>query len=55
MTPRERQNMIRRLKTLGFDESRSSDGCVRVKCSQCQAMVVNGMPIHEQGCPHEKK
>ena len=38
------------LKSLGFDLSTKS----RAKCSQCEAMAVNGTPIHESGCPNEK-
>ena len=25
------------------------------KCNQCEAMVVNGVFIHEQGCPNDGK
>lgn len=35
----------------GFDASYvSSDGYARVKCSQCEALVINGMATHETGC-----
>jgi rRNA maturation endonuclease Nob1 len=23
----------------------------RIRCSQCEALVINGYPTHEQGCP----
>jgi len=44
----------------GFDASypigRDDDGrftnLVRVRCSQCETMVINGIPCHETGCPH---
>lgn len=26
-----------------------------VSCATCQAMVVNNIPIHEQGCSNEKE
>lgn len=26
----------------------------RVKCDQCEALVINGVPCHEQGCPNTK-
>lgn len=26
----------------------------RVGCSQCQAICVNGVALHEQGCPNER-
>lgn len=42
---------------LGFDDSSiparaKSDGSrpIAVRCSQCQALVINGIPAHEQGC-----
>ena len=43
----------------GFDKAHvaTSDGgtrYARVGCSQCQAMCVNGVPLHEKGCPNEK-
>jgi hypothetical protein len=46
-----------RVRKLGFDKSHvSSDrNGVAVRCSQCEAMVINGVPCHEQGCPNAKK
>lgn len=45
---------VQQLRDRGFDESyydRSS--CAwRVRCSQCDAMVINGVPCHETGCPN---
>lgn len=26
---------------------------VRVRCSQCQALAINGIPAHETGCPNQ--
>lgn len=37
---------------LGFDRSTRSGKAVRVKCSQCEALVVNSQPTHETGCPN---
>jgi hypothetical protein len=42
----------------GFDESRCEerDACgrfsraIRVRCSQCEALVINGIACHETGC-----
>jgi hypothetical protein len=39
----------------GFDKSYSDDGAVSIKCSQCAALVINGVPCHERGCPNIKK
>ena len=44
-TARIHRSLIRR----GFDESVGR----RVRCSQCQACVVNGIAIHELGCPND--
>lgn len=38
--------------TLGFDLSEPNGRYVRVRCSQCQAMCINGTPCHERGCPN---
>lgn len=44
------------LKKLGFDQSKhiKFTGEYKVKCSQCQAVVINGVPCHETGCPNAK-
>lgn len=51
----QRQKRVKALKAMGFDESRTENGSVRIRCSQCRAMTVNGVPIHERGCPNEIK
>lgn len=46
------------LHRAGFDQSAKIFGLsnrLAVKCSQCQSVVVNGVPIHEEGCPNEAK
>lgn len=44
------------LRNRGFDKSRVSDDGegARVGCSQCEALVINGMACHETGCPNER-
>lgn len=38
----------------GFDNSEDNDDVtVRVKCSGCAALVINGTPCHETGCPNK--
>lgn len=39
----------------GFDSSRKTHGgrLLDVRCSQCDARVINGHPTHETGCPHD--
>lgn len=47
----------------GFDRStrigRDDNGrfCkgIRVRCSQCEAAVINGIACHERGCPNEPR
>lgn len=47
---------ITRLHNLGFDRSyRIGTGRYEVKCSQCEALVINGTPCHERGCPNSRK
>ncbi len=47
-------NAIRSLVAWGFDDSHpSGDGThVTVACSQCEALVLNGVALHELGCPN---
>lgn len=45
------------LRARGFDlttYNRSTD-CYRLRCSQCEVMVINGIACHETGCPNELK
>jgi hypothetical protein len=46
-----------RLRNLGFDLSTYDrmSRSYRVRCSQCEALVINGVPCHERGCPNERK
>ena len=43
------------LKGRGFDASYQEDKVAYVRCSQCQAMTIQGVPVHERGCPNEPK
>ena len=48
-------NTLEHLHALGFDASANTFGRPRmfsVACSQCQALVINGTPTHEHGCPN---
>ncbi len=46
---------LERLIELGFDRSyESEDGCNKVRCSQCEALCIQGTPTHEAGCPHTR-
>jgi hypothetical protein len=51
----EKQSRLAHLRdTLGFDESTvvSFSKETRIKCSQCEALAVNGVATHERGCPN---
>ncbi len=39
----------------GFDltDSRIRSRFARPKCSQCEALVINGVACHESGCPNQ--
>jgi hypothetical protein len=43
---------LEQLRLFGFDDSTKSGRHLRVACSQCEALVINGVPTHETGCPH---
>lgn len=54
MTKAQRAHLLDELISRGFDKSRESvdsDG-IRVRCSQCEALVINGLACHETGCPN---
>jgi hypothetical protein len=41
------------LRSIGFDRSElDEEGSIRVRCSQCEALVINGIPCHESNCPN---
>lgn len=40
------------LKRRGFDQSTRSGKYLTPKCSQCQALVIQGVATHEHGCPN---
>jgi len=37
---------------LSYDDDDTPDGVV-VRCSQCEALVINGLACHEQRCPND--
>lgn len=50
---------LERLLYLGFDESSLDDEegstYLRVACSCCAALVINGTPCHERGCSNQSR
>jgi hypothetical protein len=60
MTKRQTMRTLDALESQGFDCCRlASYGggqySVRVRCSQCEALVINGMATHESGCPNKQR
>ena len=47
---------LAQLRTLGFDESYHVpfSKMFKVRCSQCRACAINGIPCHETGCPNTR-
>lgn len=45
---------IQQLYAQGFDRSEvvPFESRWRVRCSQCEALCINGIPCHETGCPN---
>jgi rRNA maturation endonuclease Nob1 len=43
------------LRLLGFSESEHVPFTrqYRVRCASCEALVINGTPTHERGCPDQ--
>jgi hypothetical protein len=63
-----RMTRLEQLLDAGFDRSREyseddgvsidDDGCERiisVRCSRCEALVINGHATHERGCPNARR
>jgi hypothetical protein len=46
--------ILRSLRSKGFDKSRVTPFTrgAHVSCSQCEALVINGVACHELGCPN---
>lgn len=45
---------IKQLKAQGFDLSTRDGKYNHVRCSQCEALVINGVACHERRCPNTK-
>lgn len=44
--------MLASLQAQGFDLSKRNGKSYSIGCSQCAALVINGTPCHETGCPN---
>jgi len=49
-----RPSRVASLRAQGFDLSEAVpfEARWRVRCSGCEALVINGTPTHERGCPN---
>jgi hypothetical protein len=56
-TRRKRNRTGEQLRRRGFDRTRynRSEGTYSVRCSQCDAKVINGIACHEHGCPNDAR
>lgn len=52
---KRKPSLASRLRKMGFDQSyyNPSTGYTKVKCSQCEALAINGIATHERGCPNQ--
>jgi hypothetical protein len=47
---------VDQLEALGFDRTEDTgEGTLRVRCGGCEALVINGVPTHETGCPNQTR
>lgn len=47
---------LQQLHNAGFDLSTEVErGQYRVRCSRCEALVINGTACHETGCPNVRR
>jgi hypothetical protein len=50
----KRARLFAEVQAQGFDQSVISGSGVRVRCSQCEALVINGVATHETRCPNAR-
>lgn len=46
--------LAQQLRDDGFDRAHVFEGAVKVRCSQCDALVIQGVACHEPGCPNRR-
>jgi hypothetical protein len=51
-----RTGRLDQLRARGFDASKHIPftSTFRVRCSQCEALCINGVATHETGCPERR-
>ena len=50
-----RRSTLTILRARGFDRCTRRGPHIHVHCSQCEALVINGVACHERGCPNEPR
>jgi len=52
-----KRSRVQRLRDAGFDTSYviPFEHAWKVRCSQCEALVINGIACHETGCPNVRR
>ena len=52
-----RQSVVQRLRDQDFEDSYAVpfSRSWEVRCSCCEALVINGVPTHETGCPNARR
>jgi hypothetical protein len=45
---------IEQLQAEGFRVRHTVSGYLAISCAGCAAAVVNGIPVHEAGCPRQR-
>jgi hypothetical protein len=55
MTVEQRARINTQCRNLGFDRTTRSEDGVCPRCSQCEVLVIQGVPCHETGCPNARK
>lgn len=46
------KRLLEAVRARGFDRSYQAGKYVSVRCTQCEALVIQGHPTHEAGCPN---
>ena len=50
------RDRLQSLQDRGFDQTYLvRGGMLRVRCSQCEAVCINGIACHETGCPNARQ
>lgn len=53
----QKSSRVAQLRQQGFDRSYAIpfERAWYLRCSQCEALAISGIPTHEQGCPNGRQ